>query len=558
MLRRIPSAPLGRVGSAARALSGLLLGVLALGSSCATAAGAKPPPVSAERTGADTSSGSPAAAPAAAPAHQLHGVPPEGHEPSLAYRWLEVVLEVAARDVERVGPRPTILSRQMAIPIVAMYEAWACYDERALGTLFGGALRRPPDERTAEARATAIGHAVYRAALDQFPAQADALREAMRALGQDPDLDTRDARTSAGLGAFLARTLVASRHADGANQLGDEPGSDGTPYADYTMYRPVNTPERVLDPDRWQPIPFDDGQGGTIVPGFLTPHWYRVRPFGLPSAGAFRPGPPPLVGSPELAREVDECIAFNAALDPEQKAIVEFMRDGPRSTGQSGHWLRFAQDVSARDRNDLDRDVPLFLAVATTAMDAFIASWEAKRFYDSSRPWTLVRWLHAGETLAGWGGPGRGTIEIPAERWHPYSPATFVTPPFPGYPSGHSTVSGACAEILRLWTGSDVFDVEEARRAGALTEDGFPCATMQRVLGRLPALPPGAELTCDVRLPLPTFTATAEMAGLSRVLGGYHIASDNTAGLALGRDVARCLYPKLRALVEGDAGPPQE
>ena len=47
-------------------------------------------------------------------------------------------------------------------------------------------------------------------------------------------------------------------------------------------------------------------------------------------------------------------------LTNEQKAIVEFMRDGPRSTGQSGHWLRFAQDVSRRDHHDLDQDVKLF------------------------------------------------------------------------------------------------------------------------------------------------------------------------------------------------------
>jgi hypothetical protein len=42
-----------------------------------------------------------------------------------------------------------------------------------------------------------------------------------------------------------------------------------------------------------------------------------------------------------------------------------------------------------------------------------------------------------------------------------------------------------------------------------------------------------------VTLKFPTFTETAEMAGISRVLGGYHIQSDNIAGLELGRDVAR-------------------
>ena len=71
-------------------------------------------------------------------------------------------------------------------------------------------------------------------------------------------------------------------------------------------------------------------------------------------------------------------LRFNASLTPEQKAIVEFMRDGPRSTGQSGHWLRFAQDVSRRDKHDLDQDVKLFFAVGNVAMDAFIAAWESQ------------------------------------------------------------------------------------------------------------------------------------------------------------------------------------
>ena len=55
------------------------------------------------------------------------------------------------------------------------------------------------------------------------------------------------------------------------------------------------------------------------------------------------------------------------------------MRDGPRSTGQSGHWLKLAQLVSKRDHNDLDRDVKLFFTVGNVAMDAFIACWEANR-----------------------------------------------------------------------------------------------------------------------------------------------------------------------------------
>ena len=41
-----------------------------------------------------------------------------------------------------------------------------------------------------------------------------------------------------------------------------------------------------------------------------------------------------------------------------------------------------------------------------------------------------------------------------------------------------------------------------------------------------------------ITLEFPTFTETAEMAGISRVMGGYHIQADNVAGLELGRNVA--------------------
>lgn len=484
--------------------------------------------------------------------HQ-HMQVPEDHDPSLAFQWMDVMLEAAARDVERVGAAPTVLSRQMALPTIAMFEAWAAYDDVAVGPLFGAELRRPEDERTDEAKETAISYAMYRTCLDQYPHHVEYLNDEMQKLGFDPNVTTTDQRTPAGLGNLVAQTLLSRRHSDGANQLGDHPRSSGEPYSDTTSYEPVNTADHCVDPDRWQPIPFSDGKGGTFVVDFLTPHWHLVEPFGLESADQFRPGPPPLVGSAQLKEEVDEVIAMNASLSTEQKALVEFMRDGPRSTGQSGHWLRFAQDVSVRDRNDFDEDVKLFFAVGTTAMDAFIASWDSKRHYDSSRPWTLVRHYYKGQTLRAWGGPGKGVLEVPAEKWHPYSPASFVTPPFPGYTSGHSTISGACAEILRLYTGSDRFGVIEKRIAGALTEADIPCEEMQAVDGTPVLSTSGQPLSCDVKIPIATFTEAGEIAGISRVLGGYHIQADNVAGLKLGRDVANYLHPKIQSYIDGTA-----
>ncbi|MEZ6062118.1 MAG: vanadium-dependent haloperoxidase [Planctomycetaceae bacterium] len=475
---------------------------------------------------------------------------------SAAYRWLEIMLEAAARDVERIGARPTILSRQMAIPVTAMFDAWAAYDDRAVATMFGGSLRRPAAERTLKNKETAIAYAMYRACLNQYPEFAEYLTSEMERMGYDPADTSEDPASPAGIGNHAARILVDYRCRDGANQLGDEQGSDGEPYSDYTMYRPVNSADRTIDPDRWQPIPFDDGRGGRITMGFLTPHWYRVIPFGLRKASQFRPGPPPLVGDCKLLNEVDECIRFNATLTPEQKAIVEFMRDGPRSTGQSGHWLKFALVVSTRDNQDLDQDVKLFFTVGNCALDTFIASWESKRYYDSSRPWTLVRHYYKGKTIKGWTGPGNGVASILGDDWHPYSPSTFITPPFPGYVSGHSCISGGCAEILKLFTGSDKCGFIEPRTAGELTEQGFTCRQMQQLDGRPLEEILGAEhATCEIMLPIPTFTAAAEMAGISRVMGGYHIQSDNVAGLKLGRDVANYVWPEIQKYFDGTATP---
>ena len=56
-----------------------------------------------------------------------------------------------------------------------------------------------------------------------------------------------------------------------------------------------------------------------------------------------------------------------------------------------------------------------------------------------------------------------------------------------------------------------------------------------------------------VTLKLPTFTATAQMAGISRVMGGYHIKADNVAGLDVGRKVALYVWPHVRAYFDGTA-----
>jgi len=471
-------------------------------------------------------------------------------EKSAAYNLLDIALEATAREHERSAARPTIGSRMLAIVLFATYEAWAAYDAKAVGTQLGDQLRRPREERTLANKEKAITYASYRALLFEFPEDEKWITEEYRKFDKDfdPNDKSTDLKTPQGVGNAAAAAIIAFRRNDGANQFGDEIGCNGQPYSDYTYYRPANSVDKINDPDCWQPIEFDNPKGGKVTPGFLTPHWYRVKSFGLERNDMFRSPPPPKVTSKQLRDETDEVLAFNGNLTPIQKAIVEFMRDGPRSTGQSGHWLRFAQAVSRRDKNDLDRDVKLFFSVGIAAFDAFIAALDVKRAYDSSRPWTLVRHYYAGKMVTGWAGPGKGVVKMRAEDWHPYSPMTFITPPFPGYVSGHSTVSACCAKTLELFTGSDKFEETEKRVAGLLTEPGYACESMQMRFGKVTG---DKTLTCDVVLRLPTFSATAEMAGISRVMGGYHVQVDNVEGLKLGRKVAEHIWPNLDAHFNG-------
>lgn len=106
----------------------------------------------------------------------------------------------------------------------------------------------------------------------------------------------------------------------------------------------------------------------------------------------------------------------------------------------------------------------------------------------------------------------------------------------------------ACAKTLELFTGSDVFGEVERRKAGVITEADFDCGAIQARDGKA-----GNAVNCDVELKMPTFSATAEMAGISRVMGGYHIQSDNIEGLALGRKVAQFSWPRIRAYFDGTA-----
>lgn len=438
---------------------------------------------------------------------------------NLAYKWGQLALTATANDTEKFKPRPTITSRYLGLIFVAVFDAWSRYDEKAIPVYLENTARRPKNEQNLKNKEIAISYAAFRTMNEYYFSDKELFIKFMKELGLDPDNESLDPNTPEGIGNLAAKGVIEARKGDGANQYGEEKGSNGQAYFNYTNYEPVNSADKNIDANRWQPKYFSDGKGGQFAPECLTPFWDKVKPVALKSGDQFRPGPPPMIGSDQLKNEVQEVIDLQANLTDEQKALVEFMRDGPQSVQQAGHWLKFAQDVSRRDNHTLDQDVKMYFYNQVTAMDAFIASWDSKMFYDYARPYALVHEYFEDQKIKAWGGIGKGMIEINGKEWQPYSPETFLCPPFPSYVSGHSTISGGCGEALKLWTGSDEFGGKVTLIAGALTEPD--------------------NLGDTVVIEFPTFTKTAEMAGRSRVMGGYHIEADNVAGLKLGRDVAR-------------------
>lgn len=464
----------------------------------------------------------------APPAHEE--VMPTGRV-NPAYRWGSTALRVMADETDRNRPRPPVGARQLALVMIAQFDAWSRYDSVAV-PVHGDVPRVPPQQRTFANKTKAISYAMARALQIVFPHDSALVADSLRAFGYDPADFSTDPATPQGIGNLAARTVIEARRDDGSNMYGTDTRAP-KPYGDYTRYTPRNSVDTLNDIDRWQPKNFTRADGSKWAPGALAPHWPHVKPFALESGSQFRSAPPPRMGEVRLEEEVRQVVALQAALTNEQKALVEFMRDGPRSVQQAGHWLIFARDVSVRDAYTLDQDVQLYFLVTTTAMDCFIACWDTKYHYDNSRPYQQVHHLLGKEDIIGWAGPHKGMVNMKGAEWRPYSPDDFLCPPFPAYPSGHSTVSGGCAEALRLYTGNDHYGMQVRLLPGWLTEPGIT--------------------TDSVTLSFPTFTSTADQAGFSRVLGGYHIMSDNVEGLSMGRKVAAVVYARCMAHIKGTA-----
>ena len=88
------------------------------------------------------------------------------------------------------------------------------------------------------------------------------------------------------------------------------------------------------------------------------------------------------------------------------------------------------------------------------------------------------------------------------------------------------------------------------RFIGELTETGCTLAEMQAIDGK-----PRVDIPQDRRvlLKLPTFESASRLAARSRMLGGYHISTDNDVGHAYGQRLADYCWKRYQSYFDGTA-----
>ncbi|MCC6723051.1 MAG: hypothetical protein IT258_00980, partial [Saprospiraceae bacterium] len=221
---------------------------------------------------------------------------------SAARDWNEMLIFAIRGDFGR----PTIHARNLFHTSIAMYDAWAAYDDEATPFLLGktvGNFTCPfdgiaPSSNIAASRDTAISYAMYRLLRHRFANSpgntnpqfftSQQLDFKMLQRGYDISFTSTDYSTgnAAALGNYIASQVIGFGYQDGSNeQFG---------YANL-YYTPVNPPlvtqftgnPDLIDFNRWQPLTlqlFIDQNGNPLpynTPPALSPEWGDVVPFAL-------------------------------------------------------------------------------------------------------------------------------------------------------------------------------------------------------------------------------------------------------------------------------------
>ena len=366
------------------------------------------------------------------------------------------------------GTNPMVQSRTLAILHAAIHDALNAIDQRFASYTPG--LAAAPHASVDAAVATAAREVL----VTLLPGQAASVEAAYdAALSAVPNDSARAAGIATGQAAAWA--TLARRQGDGLE----------------TAPQPVYAPRP--GPGEYQfTAPFDFA---------AQPGWGRVQPFVIDMKEHELDGPH-LLPSGKYARDLAYVKAIGdiagTARTPEQSEIAQFWyEDSPLG------WNRIANTVVRQRGLDPWSSARAFALVNFAMADGFIAGFEAKYRF---RFWRPVTAIHA---AAADGNPL--TEADPA--WQPF----LTTPPVPDYPSTHTVLGWAAAEVLIELLGD-----HERYSTTSLTLPG-------------------------VTRHFKGFSAPAEENGLSRLYAGIHfrhaVADGRRQGRSIGRAVSQALPP---------------
>lgn len=375
---------------------------------------------------------------------------------------------IAEQALFSAGP-PPVQVRGMAIVQVAVHDALQSISPR-----FDPYLAPAPAAPGASADA-AIAAATVETLVVLVPAQAPALlavyANRLAELPPCPAAHPDCVQDGIDAGAAAAAAILAARANDGSA----------------TPHRPYSAP---LVPGMYQQTP------GSPAPQFAG--WAELEPFVMRYAAQFRSDPVEMmdVGSDEYTRDFNEVKAVGsqavraAAPDSEPSRIARFWPAG------GANWNSVARLIVAG--RGLDRwEHARLLALMNVGMnDAIISVFETKYAYRFWRPVTAIR---AADTD---GNPD--TAADPA--WASYQ----ATPPYPDFTCGLTTLSGAAAEVLRRYFGTDALPYTHT--AGGITRS------------------------------FPTLTAATDDAVNARVYGGMHFRTGCVHGVRQGAKAGRFVF----------------
>jgi hypothetical protein len=253
----------------------------------------------------------------------------------------------------------------------------------------------------------------------------------------------------------------------------------------------------------YQPAPAGGPVGVyELTPGVtsaLGPEWGKVTPWSTSDLKQFAPDAPPALDSAEYAASFNKTKALGGTTSTQRTAdqteFAHFWADVPgHSVTPPGHWNEIAEHISLQRHLSLAENAKLFGTLNIGLGDAAICCWDAKYQFNLWRPVTAIN-------------DPRASQINPATSSDPTWSPLWKTPNFPSYTSGHSTFSGAADAILTAEFGKNVHF--------SIGSDDMP----------------------GVVRSFKSFSAAADEAGESRVVGGIHFEFDNQAGLKAGREL---------------------